>query len=132
MITDNNGFNSHVKSYHYFVFLKWHFWWICLWLLWQGRQENGVASLFVAQSFPEDMRNPQWLQLIKISPGTKCPQKWWKHWRQFLTVKSVAPITLNVVSIKIGKENFVFVQVQMAWFKMNRLSVIIQIEISRT
>jgi len=98
----------------------------------RGGKKMGLLHCLLHNLFQRTLRNPQWLQLIKISPGTKCPQKWWKHWRQFLTVKSVAPITLNVVSIKIGKENFMFVQVQMAWFKMNRLSVIIQIEISRT
>jgi hypothetical protein len=50
----------------------------------------------------------------------------------FLTVKSAAAITLNVVSIKTVKENFVIVQVQMAWFQRDSISVTIQIEISRT
>jgi hypothetical protein len=54
VITDNNCFNSYVKSYHYFLFLKWRFWWICFWLLWQRRPEKGLVSLFVAQYFLED------------------------------------------------------------------------------
>ena len=96
-----------------------------------GKEKGSFHCLLHNLSY-RTMRNPQWLQLIKISPGKKCPQKWWKQLHQLLTVKSVAAITLNVVSIKVVEENFVFVQVHMAWFQMDSISVTIQTEISRT
>jgi hypothetical protein len=59
----------------YFVFLKWHFWLMHLWLLWMVRQWNRASCYWLTSLAQGTLCTPQWLSVIKNAVQTKHPER---------------------------------------------------------